>query len=173
MAAVYRVRQFMRAAGAWLRPPGIEEEWLARWLPARAADLFLAVPRYDQQHALRVFHVLREQGHSDPDLMAAALLHDVGKTVPRSGSLRLWHRVAVVLMRAVEPDLVRQVGHKATKGWRRPFYVQQHHAALSARLAREAGCSARTAELIGRHEDPPALTDDPLLAALKAADSTN
>jgi hypothetical protein len=163
----------MRAAGAWLRSPGIEEEWLARWLPAKAVDLFLAVPRYDQQHALRVLRTLQEQGHSDPDLMAAALLHDVGKTVPRSGSLRLWHRVVVVLMRAVGPDLVRPVGHKATRGWRRPFYVQQHHAAISARLARKAGCSVRTADLIGRHEDPPEPTDDPLLTALKAADSTN
>jgi hypothetical protein len=173
VAAVYRVRQFIRAARALLRPPDIGEEWLARWLPARAVDLFWAVPRYDQQHALRVLRTLQEQGHSNPDLMAAALLHDVGKTVPRSGSLRLWHRVIVVLMRAVEPHVVWRIGNNATKGWRRPFYVQQHHAAIGAQLAREAGCSARTAELISLHEDPLGLADDPLLAALKAADSMN
>ena len=163
----------MRAAGAWLWPPDIDEAWLARWLPVKAVELFRAAPRYDQQHALRVLRTLQEQGHNSPDLMAAALLHDVGKTALRPGSLRLWHRVAVVLMRAVEPDLVQRIGAKEEQGWRRPFYVQQHHAALGARLAQEAGCSARTVELISLHEDPPRLADDPLLAALKAADGTN
>ena len=163
----------MRAAGAWLWPRDIEEAWLARWLPAKAVDLFRAVPRYDQQHALRVLRTLQEQGHGNPDLMAAALLHAVAKTALRPGSLRLWHRVAVVLMRAVEPDLVQRIGRDEAQGWRRPFYVQHHHAAIGAQLAREAGCSARTADLIALHEDPPGPADDPPLAALKAADSTN
>lgn len=163
----------MRAAGAWLSLRDVEESWLACWLPSKGVELFRAIPRYDQQHAQRVFRTLQEQGYTDAELMAAALLHDVGKTAVRSGSLRLWHRVVVVLIRAVEPDLLQRLGAGEARGWRRPFYVQQHHATLGARLAREAGCSDRTVELIGLHEDPPSPSDDPLLAALKAADSMN
>jgi putative nucleotidyltransferase with HDIG domain len=163
----------MRAAGAWLRPCDVEESWLARWLPSGGIELFQAIPRYDQQHAVHVFRTLQEQGHTDSDLLAAALLHDIGKTALRRGSLRLWHRVLVVLVRAVDPELLRSMGAREAQGWRHPFYVQQHHATIGARLAREAGCSPRTAELIGLHEDPPDPADDPMLAALKAADSIN
>lgn len=146
---------------------------MGSYLPAAAVELFQAMPRYDQRHALSVFRTLRQQGHAEPDLLAAALLHDVGKTVPRGGGLRLWHRVAVVLMRAFWPGLLERLGRDEPGSWRQAFYVQQHHAALGAELARQAGCSTTTVDMIRRHEDPPERTDDPLLAALQAVDGMN
>lgn len=176
MSAVYRVRQLARAASAWIRP-----EWagrdraggdpLRRYLPPQGRALFQAMPRYDRQHALAVLGVLERAGHTDPDLLAAALLHDTGKTAHPKGRLRLWHRVASVLVRAWRPDLLARIGRDRPGSWRRPFFVQDHHAELSAELAQQAGCSPRTVELIRRHEDPPGAADDPLLAALQAADS--
>lgn len=194
MAAIYRVQQFARAVGAWFRPDGADETLLARYLAPDAVALFRTMPHYDQQHALRVAQTLRAQGQDDADLLAAALLHDVGKSASggpgasRVSRLRLWHRVATVLMRALRPGLLEQIGRDEPGSWRRAFYVQQHHAALGAELARRAGCSARTEALIRDHEDPPAQTAAaqdlgsgsseagslaPLLAALQAADSTN
>jgi len=173
VSALYRVRQFVRAASAWLRPQDVGQT--DRYLPPAALDLFRAMPRYDRQHALSVFHTLRERGYTDPDLLAAALLHDVGKTGHRAGRLRLWHRVAVVLMRACWPGLLELPGRAGAGrpgriGW---AWVQQQHAALGAELALGAGCSPRTAELIRRHEEPADLAKDPWLAALQAADSVN
>ena len=173
MAAVYRVRQFIQAAGAWIRPARVEEALLARHLSPLAVDLFRAMSNQDRQHALIVFRTLQQQGYDDPDLLAAALLHDVGKGVPPGGGPRLWHRVAVVLLHALWPSLLERLGAEDQGGWRRPFYIQQHHAALGAELARQAGCSPVTIDLIRRHEDPPDQGDDPLLAALQAADGTN
>ncbi len=172
MSAVYRIRQFMRAAGALMRP--VDGEALAsRHLPPAAASLFLAMPRYDRQHALGVLHTLRVQGHVEPELFAAALLHDVGKTHQSHGELRLWHRVATVLMRAFWPGLLDRIGEEQPGSWRYPFFVQQQHAAISAELAQGVGCSAAVVELIRRHEDPPEEVDDPLLSALQTADSLN
>jgi hypothetical protein len=104
------------------------------------------------------------------------LLHDVGKTAKQPGRLRLWHRVAVVLLRALQPGLLERLGELPSESfappdaigshgqrhgrfqwncesWRVPFFVQKHHAAISAELAREAGCSAESVELILHHED--------------------
>ena len=171
MSALYRVRQFVQAAGAWAQPGRADETLVSRYLPPAGERLFQAMPAYDRRHGLLVLQTLRQQGHTDPDLLAAALLHDVGKTVGEAGRLRLWHRVAVVLMRSAAPTLLQRLGSEQSAGWRQPFYVQQHHAALSAELARQAGCSARAVALIRCHEGPPAETDDPLLAALQAVDN--
>jgi hypothetical protein len=171
MAAMYRVRQFVRAVGAWVRRDDTEQ--VRSYLPLPAVELFRSMPRYDQQHALNVLHMLEEQGHAEPALLVAALLHDTGKTVQQSGALRLWHRVAVVLLRAFWPDALERLGRNGAEGWRRPFYVQQHHAALGAELAREAGCSQLAVDLILHHEKPLDEADAPLLAALKSADNAN
>lgn len=173
MSAVYRVRQFIQATGAWIRPAEVEEALLKRYLSPRALELFRAMPSQDRQHALSVFRTLQHEGNNEPDLLAAALLHDVGKGVPAKGGPRLWHRVAVVLIRAFWPGLLEQLGQADRDGWRRPFYIQQHHPDLGAELARQADCSTITVSLIRRHEDPPRQGDDPLLAALQAADGTN
>ena len=171
MAAVYRVTQFARASVAWLRPVPVAD--LQSYLSPAAVELFWSMPSYDQQHALRVLQTLKEQGYADPDLLVAALLHDVGKSGRQGGRLRLWHRVAVVLMRAFWPGLLLRLGDEGGSGWRRPFYVQLHHAALSAELAREAGCSPQSVALIRRHEDQPEPEDESLLRCLQAADGVN
>jgi hypothetical protein len=169
--AIYRVRQFFRAAAAWLQPE--PEDEIRAHLPPEAAQVFAAMPRYDRQHALQVLRTLEARGYRDPDLLAAALLHDAGKTGRQTGALRLWHRVAVVLMRAFRPGLLERLGEDRPGSWREPFYVQTHHAALGARLARQVGCSAVTVELIQRHEDPPGTSEDIMLQALQAADNLN
>lgn len=178
MSAVYRVRQFARAAGAWIWPGESGQDrdcsvLLDRTLSPAGRALFQAMPPYDRWHALAVLASLQQAGHSEPDLLAAALLHDAGKTVHPKGRLRLWHRVVSVLVRALRPALLGQLGQDRPGSWRRPFFVQAHHAELSAELAQQVGCSPRTVALIRHHEAAPGTSDDPLLTALQAADSNN
>jgi len=173
VSALYRVQQFIRAAGSWLRPGEGDREFVARHLPPAAIRLFQGMSRYDQQHALNVCRALEQRGHTERDLFAAALLHDVGKSVAQGTRMRLWHRVAAVLIQLVSPGLLGRLAKDEQGSWRRPFYVQLHHAAIGAEAARLAGCSATTVSLILRHEDVADQTHDPLLAALQAADGQN
>ena len=173
MSALYRVRQFIRASGAWFRSGEGDVAFAARYLSPPALALFQAMPRHDQQHARNVCQTLQRQGHMDRDLLAAALLHDAGKSFGREASVRLWHRVAVVLIRVFWPSLLGQLARNSEEGWRRPFYVQVYHAAIGAEAARQAGCSDIAVTLIRHHEDPPGRIFDPLLAALQAADGEN
>jgi len=171
MSALYRVQQFARAAGAWVRPAQIDEVLISRYLSPAGIELFRAMSGYDRRHALAVFHTLRAEGQNEPDLLVAALLHDVGKTVHPTAGVRLWHRVASVLLRRLRPALLDQISQDRPGTWRQPFFVQQNHAAISAELAEQVGCSDRVVGLIQHHEDPPGVEDDALLSALKAADS--
>ena len=171
MPARYRLGQFLSALASWVRPEALSE--VSDHLPPEAVALFQRMPRYDRRHALNVLHTLRRQGHDDPDLFTAALLHDVGKTAGPSGRLGLWHRVAVVLMGALQPSLVEGIGRDEPGTWRYAFYLQQHHAAIGADLAREAGCSDATVALILHHENARRAAEDAPLAALRAADGSN
>jgi len=171
--ALYRIRQFFWAARSWFGSEGDGDELAVRYLPPPAVELFRAMPRYDQQHALKVADTLEREGHTEHDLLAAALLHDAGKSATSGARLRLWHRVTVVLIHVSWPSLLERLAKDEPGSWRRPFHVQLHHAALGAEAARRAGCSETTVTLIRRHEESPAQAPDPLLAALQAADSQN
>ena len=173
----YRVQQFLDSL--WPQVAQDERAILALWLPPRAAKLFLQMPRRDQRHSLNVFYTLRSAGHEHPDLLAAALLHDVGKSLYEGRRLHLWHRVAIVLLEAVAPAWLNKIsalGSQPKSLWH-PFYIHVRHPELGAALALNAGCSKLTAALIRRHQDPlraaPVSQEDRLLAALQAADDLN
>ena len=133
--------------------------------------LFASMPRAEQHHGVHVCRVLEQRGFSDRDLLAAALLHDVGKMV---APLRLWERVSVVLAERFAPRLAAEwadvpAGERVPVGVRRGFVVSRHHSAWGADLAAQAGASPRTVAWIRQHHDPD-VAGDPLLLALQDAD---
>jgi hypothetical protein len=164
MRPAYRVRQFRDHLVARVAP---EEAAAARaGLPAGGATLFDAMPVADQRHALDVWNRLRTAGQTDPDLLAAALLHDAGK----GRRVRLWHRVATVLVQAIAPSRLERLGSPDPRSWRYPFHVQLHHETLSARAALDAGCNPRVAAFIAGTPDD---RDAQMAAALRAADAAS
>jgi hypothetical protein len=175
----YRVRQFTNAIRAGLSPlSGAQIAEVQAVLPAEAQRLFHAMPRQDQRHGLAVLHALQANGEAPPALAQAALLHDCAK---HRGGIRLWHRVAVVLVKAFDPGRLarwRATEAPAPKDWRYPFWAHAHHAENGARIAAEAGCDPLAVTLIGKHGDAPAsgaldpLTER-LLARLRTADDDN
>jgi hypothetical protein len=85
--------------------------------------------------------------------------------------MRLWHRIAGVLLEAFAPRLLRRLARDDPRSWRHPFHLYLHHESLSAEAALAAGCSPRVAALI-RGEAATA-ADVPLIAALAAADEAS
>jgi len=113
-------------------------------------ELFLRQQPAEQAHSLEVFFQLIEQGEDSPDLLAAALLHDAGKS---RFPLRLWERAEVVIGKALFPAWVEKWGESGARGWKRPFVIAARHAQWGAEMADEAGASALTVRLIRRHQD--------------------
>ena len=132
-------------------------------LPRAAWPLFDEMPVADRRHALNVAQHLLDHGHHDPELLAAALLHDAAK----GHRVRLWHRVGGVMLAAAAPAMLRRLASADPSSRGYPWHLFLHHAALSAEAALAAGCSARTAALIRR-----AANDDGQ-RALDAADEAN
>jgi hypothetical protein len=93
-------------------------------------------------------------------------LHDVGKIL---NPLSIFDRVVIISGKRLFPRAARRWGGGTPCGLRRPFVVAVNHAAWGAELAAQAGASSRIVDLIRCHQDSPPL-DDPLLAALQAAD---
>jgi hypothetical protein len=120
-------------------------------LPPAAQQLFAAMSPADQRHSLDVYRALLVRGCCDPDLLAAALLHDCGKG---SGRVRFWVRPPVVLLRALAPGLLRWLAAGRSPWWRRPFFHAWHHAAIGADLAAAADMPERAVLYIRTHHQP-------------------
>jgi hypothetical protein len=161
--AVSRVRQFLAAVRA--RVSDEDMAVLEQHLDSSQRDLFREMSPIDQRHCIDVFKTLLRQGHSDSDLLQAALLHDVGKR-----GIRLWHRVASVLLEAFWPILLEKLAVNCPQSWLYGFYIYQHHADLSAELAKRSGCSPSVVELIRGHHDP---AENECAKALWDADQLN
>lgn len=180
--AGYRVRQFVSALGAYIRPLTAGERAEARaWLPESAWVLFDAMPRNDQRHSLNVLRSLRAAGYAEPALMQAALLHDAAKS---SGGITLFHRVAVVLLKIARPDWaprMAQTPAPARGSLRYPFWAHANHPQLGAEMTAAAGCDPLAVTLIRRHQEPSKGAEEQrsggdialLLTALRAADDDN
>ncbi len=165
----YRARQFWNA----LLSPRRRVETRAIFPPLTSAQLILfrRMQPSEQVHAYQVFQHLKASGHSDSDLLVAALLHDVGKVLY---PLSIFGRVVIALGKHLFPRSALRWGGGRPRGLRRPFVVAVNHAAWGADLAAQVGASSKTVELIRCHQDLPVpetgLRTGRLLAALQAAD---
>jgi len=163
---VYRIRQFRLAAfGPW-QP--VSDTSLSLFLSPQLISLFRRMTPSEQAHSFSVLQRLQAAGHQDQDLLAAALLHDIGKV---NLSLSLWDRSLVVLGKRFFPRRIDRWSSGKPAGWRRPFVVAVHHPAWGADLVAAAGASPRSVDLVRRHQEADA-GDDPWLAALRQADDS-
>jgi hypothetical protein len=126
---------------------------VARWLPAAALPLFQTMSVADQQHSLRVCRGLQARGCTDRDLLAAALLHDVGKA---QGRVPFWTRPVIVIGKYWAPGLFARLVVYPEKGrplpkWRRSLSYAWWHAEVGAELAAAAGLSERALLYIRTH----------------------
>ena len=173
MRLAYRVRQFWHAIFARPTP---EDLSLARSvLTAPQMLLFEQLQPSEQVHSIRICQQLVAQGDTQPDLLVAALLHDVGKS---RYPLQPWDRALIVLAGAAFPAKSRIWGQGPPRGWQRAFVVAQQHPAWGAEMAAGAGASPLTVSIIRRHQDsipPPNGRDGSceLLARLKNLDEDN
>jgi hypothetical protein len=157
-----KVRRFGRYFSGRIKAAELAD--LADWLSAPQTDLFRSMHRADQRHGLDVVAALRAEGHTQPDLLLAGLLHDCGK----GRDLHVWHRVAWSLGERYGARVERTLQRLPTFG--AAFATMRAHAARSAELAAAAGCSAATVELIRNQAEP---TDPVLGRALLLADQAN
>lgn len=172
MTLLYRLRQLRHNLAAGPLPAAAQAE-IAGPLSEPERALFARYAYADQWHALRVLHMLWDAGYNHPDLLVAALLHDVGKTRYPSS---VWDRIVIVVGQALFGRRSERWGHSAPQGWRRPFVVRAQHPAWGAEMAIAAGSRPGVVALIRRHQDK--LTDavgeeESLLRQLQWADDQN
>ena len=161
MRILYRLRQFWRTVTLKTKPYELEQ--VRAQLSPMQWKLFEQLQPGEKDHAVTMFNKLRKQGENVPDLLIAALLHDIGKLRYRLNPLE---RAMIVLVKAVVPEQAHCWGRlppdgwENLPGWRKAFIVSAQHANWGAELARQAGVSQQTESLIRLHHDPHSLSTD-------------
>ena len=157
----YRARQFRRTLA-----PGITDDDLREAQSALGGDLyalFAAMQPADQRHCLDVHRRLCAEGEDDPDVLAAALMHDAGKGGEAARRIRMWHRVAFVVLSALPAGALDRIA-RGDGG----LACLHRHGDATLRLVRGAGASERIVGLLELMEARRG--DDPRAARLLAAD---
>ena len=166
----YRVNQFWRA----LRTPArvVDTGQISIYLSPSQIALFRQMQPSEQWHASLVVQRLKDEGQDHPDLLTAALLHDVGKILCPLSPLE---RAMIVLGKKFIQHLASRWGKGTRRDFRRPFVVAERHAEWGADLASRVGASTLTVNLIRRHQDvpleKPRSSEDRLLRALPSRPS--
>ena len=168
----YRIWQFWQSLK---KPPDDEDlELVKSVLTPAEIELFLQLPIPDQNHSIRVLIILKSQGERDPDLLKAALLHDIGKI---KYPLQRWERVFSVLITGFFPNRIQNWGNGNPAGLERPLVVINHHPDWGAEFAENVGSSPQTIWLIRNHEKEKPEGSSPerkkLLLKLQQADNQN
>jgi hypothetical protein len=157
--ALYRSRQVIHALRPRIDP--IDLAFARSLLTETERDLFDAMERRDQRHAIAVLGRVRVHTE-DHDVLIAALLHDCGK-----GSVPVWLRI----LKVMSPDALLRFAHPhESKGWRHAAHRLHNHESIGERLTREAGVSEGAIRLIGGYPEPGELWK---AAILEAADDEN
>ena len=168
----YRLKQVKQQLGFVTPLTAKEYQEVASWLPSTGFALFQTMSHADQLHSLSVCLRLQERGYTERDLLAAALLHDVGKA---QGRVPFWTRPAIVLGKHYAPALLTRLAllpeqciEQRVPRWRRSLSYAWWHAQVGSDLAAEAGLSERAVLYIRthHHEHGPA-------AALYAVDEVS
>ena len=173
-ALLYRVQQFWRAVFSRVKPEEIT--WALANLPPEAHGLFRGQAKAEIRHALdvaydvaqNVVHDMTQDSDSvnvdltsatvncdltsaeHRNLVAAALLHDCGKSrIP----IRLWHRVIIVFLQKLPPSALIRL--KNNNNIFKPLLeTTDHHAAWGCDLARAANLNEAVCALIAEHHAP-------------------
>jgi len=155
-----RIRQFFEAS----RAPATSDLAFAReHLPGNLWPLFLGQTPRDQLHSINAARYLLRHGHAEPDLIAAALVHDIGK-----GQQRRVDRVVYVL--ATAAGTVDRLADRGSRlEWRRAVARSLHHSEAGAAMLEAAGASPAIVDLVRRHHARE--VQDAMLTALQGADA--
>lgn len=160
MGILYRAKQFWQALNAHLSQAQLSE--VEQVISPQLFKLFLSMQPSEQLHSYKVYTSLKVSGEQDPDLLIAALLHDIGKT---RYPLHIWERVLIVLGKKIFPDKVKTWGNAEPKGLKRAFVVAEKHPAWGAEMVAGAGASGMTINLIKRHQTKTPFSLDQTISA--------
>ena len=147
MGILYRASQFWKALTQ--KPDPDDLAFASQVLSPELMELFLSLQPGEQAHSLHIFKQLTLQGEKDPELLTAALLHDVGKS---RYPMMIWERVMIVLGKRLFPVESVKWGQSDPKSWKRAFVVAEKHPAWGAEMARQSGASPLVVNLIKNHQ---------------------
>lgn len=143
------VRRFFRGFSRALSPSEVAHA--RRLLTPAELLLFAGLPGRERRHAMDMLHWLRARAAPSDELLAAALVHNVGK-----GPIHLQERVAYVLLDLLTPDLLERIASPSGVRFQRSLAAQRDHPRRGAALLERSRLNATRAGARTRAPRPAA-----------------
>ena len=154
-APSHLIRRFLEVASARPLSPG-ERAAVGSWLTPALGDIFFSQQPADQRHGYHAGASVAAAGHRAPDVVTAALMHDVGKR--HAGFGVAGRSIASVMILLSLPLSERMV-------------IYRDHGIVAARELARAGAPPLVVDFaLHHHGRRPATIAEDVWAALKAAD---
>jgi len=149
-------RRFLQSVrGGWPTPD--DQTWVATLLDADESELFWSQSAIDACHGIAVARYVGETLPARPDLLRAALFHDIGKTVNPIGPIR---RSIATVLAALGLPLSRRMA------------TYRQHAERGAEILSDHGHTGITVDFARHHKsaEPPAGVEPSVWDVLRRAD---
>lgn len=169
MGALHLVRRFLGSLSP-RRPSSADRSWAESHLVPGEVELWQRMKAADQRHVLGVARRVEVAlgGDASRPVIAAALLHDVGKLASHLGTYG--RVIATLSIKAAGADTA--TAWVETSGFTRRVGLYAQHEELGAEMLALAGSDPLTVALVREHSLPPEERTTPAAPAqvLRAAD---
>ncbi len=169
MRLVHLVKRFFGSLWPW-GPDSTDSAWAEGHLLASEVELWRRMSRADRRHAIDVARRVRvELGEPARPVVAAALLHDVGKI---DSDLGTFHRVVATIAAGVAGRETAELWVRGS-GITRRIGLYLKHPEIGGDLLEMAGSDSLTVAWARQHHLPPSqwTVDTEVATALDAADN--
>lgn len=146
---IKRIRQFLLCIFSSLGSQDLE--YIDKKLDNNIKYIFLKLSKYEKKHSILVARAVEKQFKNDPDLVKAALLHDIGKT---KYHINIIQKSLLVLFDLLTKGKLKKITENKS------INIFYNHGQMGYDILKDSGYNERILFIVKNHHNKNISSDD-------------